>query len=321
MSFRLRFGGVTTVQASDTTVTVLVDGAPYNVFRNLFDDGSNHTIAVDTPQFSPSGGTRFTFAAWSDGGAISHTITSTLAGASYTATLDRAHRLNVTVGANGTVGYSPAADSSGTYVPQGTPVTLTATPTAPAVFGGWTGDTVSSNPVITLPMGRPYDVQAAFAPQLVITSGDPRPGAIVGKPYADSLQATGGAFLKSWSRVSGQLPAGLTLDAAGVISGIPTATGNFTFSARVTSGAQQAEQSFGIAVTAPALATANVVNQLLHAAGTLTIDDMRYLDLLGNKNCVVVSQNCFDVGDFLAWVQATGAVPVPPTVAGKGGRP
>jgi hypothetical protein len=71
----------------------------------------------------------------------------------------------------------------------------------------------------------------------------------------------------------------------------------------------------------PTLTTANVVNQLLNAAGTLTTDEMRYIDLLGNKNCVVVTQNCFDVGDFLAWVQATGAVPAPPIVAGKGGRP
>ncbi len=324
MSFRLRFGGVTTVQASDPAATVLVDGAPYNVFRNFFDDGSSHTIAVPDSQTPGNARTRFTFASWSDGGAISHTVTGALTGASYTATLDRAHRLNVTVGANGTVGYSPAADSNGTYVPQGTPVTLTATPTAPAVFGGWTGDTVSSNPVITLPMGRPYDVQAAFAPQLIITSGDPRPGGIMARPYADTLRASGGGLSQSWSIVSGQWPDGLTLAVDGRITGIPTATGTFTFTARVTSGAQQVQQQFGIAVTAPVLATANVVNQLLKAAGTLTVDDIRYLDLLGNKNCVVVNQNCFDVGDFFAWVLSTGATPAPPPSAAavrKGGRP
>jgi M6 family metalloprotease-like protein len=321
MTFRLRLGGFTTVQASDTTVTVLVDAVPYNVFRNLFDDGSSHTIAVDTPQFTPSGRTRFGWLSWSDGGAIAHTVTGALTGASYTATIAKAHRLDVAIGGSGTVSYNPPQDSAGTFVAQGTSVTLSATATPPFVFSGWTGDTTALSATLVLPMGRPYAIQANFDPQLVITSGDPRPGGIMGKPYADALQTTGGSFVKNWSIVAGQLPAGLTLTTTGGITGIPTATGSFTFTARVTSGAQQVQQQFGIAVTAPTLVTANVVNQLLKAAGTLTIDEIRYVDLLGNKSCVVVSQNCFDVGDFLAWVQATGAVPAPPAVAGKGGRP
>lgn len=324
MSFRLRFGSINTVEADDTGATVMVDGAGYTVFRDVFYDGSTHTIAVDTPQVSPSGRTRFGFASWSDGGAISHQVTGTLAGAAYTATLSKEHRLNVSVvGDPGTVSFSPPEDSSGTFLPQGTSVTITATPTPPYVFHGWTGDTIASNPILTLAMARPYAVTARFAQQLVMTSSDPRPAGIMGKPYADTLRATGGTTM-SWSIVAGQLPTGLTLGTTGLINGFPAATGNFTFTARVTSGAQQVQQQFGIAVTAPTLSTANVVNQLLNAAGTLTIDEIRYLDLLGNKNCVVVTQNCFDVGDFLAWVIATGATPGPlpsATVTRNGGRP
>ncbi|HEY7684621.1 MAG TPA: putative Ig domain-containing protein, partial [Gemmatimonadales bacterium] len=316
MAFRLRFGGLTRVQASDTTVLILVDGAPYNVFQDLFEGGSSHTIAVDTPQFSPSGRTRFGFQSWSDGGAISHSVTGIAAGATYTATLARAHLLNVTVGANGSVGYSPTADTSGTFVAQGTPVTLTATPTPPFVFGGWTGDTTASNPVLTLTMGRPFNLTARFDPQLAITSGDPRPGGLMGRPYADTLLTTGGTGTNTWQVVSGALPTGLTLAANGRITGIPSQTGSFTFTVRVTSGAQQQQQQFGLVITAPTLATAAVVTRLLTGAGALSVDDLKYLDLLGNKN------NTFDVGDFLAWVQATGATPAPPViVAGKGGRP
>jgi M6 family metalloprotease-like protein len=316
MAFRLRFGGLTRVQASDTTVLILVDGAPYNVFQDLFEGGSSHTIAVDTPQFSPSGRTRFGFQSWSDGGAISHSVTGIAAGATYTATLARAHLLNVTVGANGSVGYSSTADTSGTFVAQGTPVTLTATPTPPFVFGGWTGDTTASNPVLTLPMGRPFNLTARFDPQLAITSGDPRPGGLMGRPYADTLLTTGGTGTNTWQVVSGALPTGLTLAANGRITGIPSQTGSFTFTVRVTSGAQQQQQQFGLVITAPTLATAAVVTRLLTGAGALSVDDLKYLDLLGNKN------NTFDVGDFLAWVQATGATPAPPViVAGKGGRP
>jgi M6 family metalloprotease-like protein len=318
MGFRLRFGGLTVVQANDTTIPILVDGAPYNVFRDLFDGGSSHTIAVDTPQFSPSGRTRFGFQSWSDGGAISHSVTGSVAGASYTATLARAHLLNVTVGANGGVSYNPAADSSGSFVPHGTPVTLTATPTPPFVFGGWTGDTTASNPVLTLPMGRPFNVTARFDAQLAITSGDPRPGGIMGKPYADTLLSTGGTGAYNWFLVGGvgALPSGLTLAVNGRITGIPAVTGSFTFTVRVTSGAQQQVQQFGVTIAAPTLATAAVVTRLLTGSGALSADDLKYLDLLGNKN------NTFDVGDFLAWVQATGATPAPPVImAGKGDRP
>ena len=318
MAFRLRLGGVTRVQASDTTVAVLVDGLPYNVFLDLFDDGSSHTIAVDTPQYSPSGRTRFGFQSWSDGGAISHTVTGTVAGATYTATLARAHLLNVTVNANGSVSYNPTADSSGSFVPQGTPVTLTATPTPPFAFGGWTGDTSASNPVLTLPMGRPFNLTARFDPQLAITSGDPRPGGLMGRSYADTLRSTGGTGAYNWFLVGGvgALPSGLTLAVNGRITGIPAETGTFTFSVRVTSGAQQQVQQFSVTVAAPTLATAAVVTRLLTGAGALSVDELKYLDLLGNKN------NTFDVGDFLAWVKATGATPAPPVImAGKGGRP
>ncbi len=316
MSFRLRFGQLTQVKASDTTLQVQVDGASYNLFRDLFDEGSSHTIAVQDSQFPGSLRTVFTFQSWSDGGAISHTITGSLSGATYTATFARAHLLNVTVNANGSVSYSPIADSSGTFVLDGSPVTLTATPTPPFVFGGWTGDTTSNNPVLTLPMGRPFNLTARFDPQLVITSGDPRPGGLMGRSYADTLLTSGGTGAYTWQLVTGALPTGLTLAANGRITGIPSQTGSFTFTVRVTSGAQQQQQQFGLAIAAPTLATAAVVTRLLTGAGSLSADDLKYLDLLGNKN------NTFDIGDFLAWVQATGATPAPPVIlAGKGGRP
>lgn len=51
----------------------------------------------------------------------------------------------------------------------------------------------------------------------------------------------------------------------------------------------------------PPLATADVVAQLLSGTSALTPAELVALDLLGNHN------GGFDVGDFLAWVQATGA--------------
>jgi hypothetical protein len=51
------------------------------------------------------------------------------------------------------------------------------------------------------------------------------------------------------------------------------------------------------------LATADVVAQLLGTGTPLNADQLRYLDFQGNNN------NGFDVGDFKAWVDATGAEP------------
>ena len=323
MAFRLRFGGLTTVAANDTTAKVQVDGQPYSVFLDLLDEGSSHTIAVADTQLIRNGRTRLTFQSWSDGGAASHVITGALAGATYTATLAREHRLDVTVGANGAVAYSPAADSSGTFIAQGTPVTLTATPTAPFVFGGWTGDTTVAGALLVLPMGRPFAVSAHFDPQLIITSASPRPNATMGAGYADTLHASGGGATQSWQVVLGSLPPGLALSVTGRITGFPSQVGQFPFTVRVVSGAQSQQQSYSISVTAPTLAAATVLAQLLNGTGALTIDELRYIDMLGNKNCgIAPTPSCFDLGDFAAWVKATGAKPALLLAAArKGGRP
>jgi hypothetical protein len=124
----------------------------------------------------------------------------------------------------------------------------------------------------------------------------------MGAAYADTLRWAGGGPGATWSVVDGGLPPGLAVDAAGRISGVPGATGTFPFTARVTSGPQVAERGFTLTVGAPTLATSVVVTQLLRGTGPLTADALRYLDLLGNRN------SGFDVGDFRAWVDATGAV-------------
>ncbi len=65
-----------------------------------------------------------------------------------------------------------------------------------------------------------------------------------GSSYTATLSARGGNTPYSWSRTSGSLPPGLTLNSRGVISGTPTATGTYTFTARVTddNNARQEEQ-------------------------------------------------------------------------------
>ncbi len=59
------------------------------------------------------------------------------------------------------------------------------------------------------------------------------PTAHQNESYSDTLAATGGTLPYRWTVSAGALPQGLTLSSAGVVSGTPTASGTFSFSAEV----------------------------------------------------------------------------------------
>ena len=72
---------------------------------------------------------------------------------------------------------------------------------------------------------------------------------------------------------------------------------------QVISGSQTASMAYDLEVAHPALATADVVAHVTGTATTLSAEEITYLDLLGNNNGEA------DVGDFFAWVEATGVLP------------
>jgi hypothetical protein len=384
--FTLRFGSPTLVYASDTLAQVIVDGARYRKFSQVLVPGSIHTVSIDSVQLAPDSLTRFVFDSWSDGGARTHQIAARVEGDTLIAAVSRWYRLRVAVLGGGEVRSAPALDlAAGGYLPEGSSVTVWATPKPDTVFEGWSGDTSAAKDTLELALKRPYRLTATFLPRLVASAGQPPeavqgrsyrhqlqasggtgrytwelargslpsglalgtdgvisgtptqagvdtlvarvtsgsqsaevsltisvrealtasagipPGPVMGKPYSHTLTARGGTGSYSWSLVQGALPPGLSLDQGGTIAGIPAATGRFSSVARVVSGSQQAEVSVELNVTAPSLATSTVVAQLLGTSSQLNPDELRYLDLLGNRN------GSFDVGDFLAWVEATGA--------------
>lgn len=60
------------------------------------------------------------------------------------------------------------------------------------------------------------------------------PTGTVGAAYSQAITASGGTAPYLFTLTSGAPPAGLSLSAAGVLSGTPTTAGNFTFSVRAT---------------------------------------------------------------------------------------
>jgi len=300
MAFRLRFGSLTVASASDTGAVIQFDASSFNVFRDLLEEGSSHTVGFTDNQVAPNGRTRWHFVSWSDGGAISHPVTGSLAGATYTATVRRDFKLQATHTSGGGVTADTAINLvAGDFVPDGRAVHLTPVDSG-LNFCGWTGDTTTTDSVISVPMRRPYALIANFGSSPTITSANARPSGIMGAAYADTLQISGGGGVTVWSVIGGALPQGLTLSSAGVLSGFPQRTGNFSYTASVTS-CGTLSRAFTVSVAAPTLATSDVVAQLLGPTAPLNADQLRYLDYLGNNN------GSFDIGDFLAWVKATGA--------------
>lgn len=303
MSFRLRFGALTIVRASDTTAQIQFNGSSYSVYRDLLDSTVADTIGITDPQLSADQRRRFHFLSWSDGKAISHPITGSSAGGTITANVSRDFKLSAAANNGGKITADTAVNLAGDFIPEGRAVQLTPTDSG-FHFCGWIGDSTTTDSVISVPMHRPYALTANFGTAATITSATPRPNGIMGATYADTLRITGGGAVTSWSLISGALPPGVTLGATGVISGFPRQTGSFAYTARVVS-CDSSVKSFTLSVTAPTLVTSDVVAQLLGPTAPLTADQVRYLDYLGNNN------GSFDIGDFLAWVKLTGAVMSP----------
>lgn len=100
--------------------------------------------------------------------------------------------------------------------------------------------TVARNATVTVATQVATISQSGATPpnnSLTITSPATLPGGTVGTPYSYALQASGGVAPYRWSVISGALPSGLSLTAAGVISGSPTANANFNFGIQVTDSA------------------------------------------------------------------------------------
>jgi len=132
---------------------------------------------------------------------------------------------------------------------------ISGTPSQPGNFSFAVQVTDSSSPVQTAKQQLGITVAAANAVQITSTS---IPAGQVGSAYSTTLAATGGVTPYTWSLSSGSLPGGLTLVAAGTISGTPTTSGSFSFTVKVTDSttptAQTAAQALSLTINSDATA-------------------------------------------------------------------
>jgi Bacterial Ig-like domain (group 3)/MBG domain (YGX type)/Divergent InlB B-repeat domain len=165
-------GPKTVIDTLPTGLSVTVDGGPPQVapVSVSWTVGSQHTIATTSPQSAP--GTQFTFASWSDSGAISHTVTASASVMNYTATFSTSYQL--TVAANPPSGGTVSPASGGFYAAT-TAVAISATAYSGAYFAGWTGETNGaianpSSPNTTITMNAPENITANFqGPNFMVT--------------------------------------------------------------------------------------------------------------------------------------------------------
>ena len=154
-----------------------------------------------------------------------------------------------------TVAGSPAGTYSYSVTSGALPAGLTLNASTGAITGTPT-TTGSFNFTITATAGscsgsRTYTV-AIVCPAITLSPASPLPGGQAGVAYSQAISVSpAGSY--TFSLISGSLPSGITLNpATGVISGLPSTVGTFTFTVKAqTAGGCNGTQTYTLAIVCP----------------------------------------------------------------------
>ena len=96
---------------------------------------------------------------------------------------------------------------------------------------------------------------------------------MIGTQYAQTLVASGGTLpYMGWTVTAGSLPPGITLSPLGLLSGVPTTPGSFSFTVQVTDGANRTASKIFTVTVAPALPfllASGIVNGASYSGGSV----------------------------------------------------
>jgi hypothetical protein len=176
-----------------------------------------------------------------------------------------------------------------TSVPSGSEVTFTFTLTAPSTpgtynfqwrmmkdgSGGFGALTTNQQINVTTPGG-------SGGGQVQITTFSLADG-ILGRSYKQFLNATGGNAPYQWQITSGNLPPGLNFTSSGVIEGIPTKSGSYSFGLQVYDVTSNPGNSDAKRVMI------NIVEQ--GGSGAPNLPEITRIKIKGTKKLFVIGQN------------------------------
>ena len=204
----------------------------------------------------------------------------------------------------GTPGFAWSVVSS--LLPAGLSVSQTGvlggTPTTAGTFNFVLQATDSGAPVRTAQKAFTLKINPA---EPVITTASSLPDATVGTPYSRTLAATGGTPPFTWSVVAGSfLPGGLSLSAAGVLSGTPITADSFIFTLLATDSGtpvRTAQRTFNLTISA----APSITTQSPLPAGTVGVAYSQTLAASGGT-------------PGYAWSVVTGTLPPGLSLSGTG---
>ena len=176
-----------------------------------------------------------------------------------------------TVGEAYSVDLAATGDAPITWDATGLPAgldlsgsTISGTPTV----GGSFTVTVTASNATGINDVRNFTIFVAVKPTITTTA---LPDGVLGRAYSQSLVATGDPVI-SWSISDGDLPDGITLSPAGVMSGTATESGTFNFTVKAENGAGYDTQDLAIKIVVlPEITTASLANAVLGVPYTATL--------------------------------------------------
>jgi len=209
----------------------------------------------------------------------------------------------------GTTPYMWSVSGTPVFSIASTSGVLTGTPTQTGTFTFSVTVTDSMSRTAT----KPFSIDVT--PLVTTTS---LPDGRVGTTYAaPALTAKGGTSPYHWSIVSGALPAGLNpLSDSGVISGIPTVSGVFTFTVRVTDSAtpsQRNDKTLTLKIP-PQITTTSLPNGRINAAYSQTLAAAPSTDTPLTWSCSATCSTVLPPGLSLSF--SSGVISGTPTTAG-----
>jgi hypothetical protein len=155
---------------------------------------------------------------------------------------------------------------------------------------------------------------------LTITTTSPLPSGTVGQAYSTQIHTSGGQSPISYSLISGSLPPGLSLSSTGIISGMPTGSGNYSFTIRAsdscTTGAQSIQGIFSVTVNPAPCPVLSIASPSTLSTGTVGQGYSYQLHTSGGQSPVTFSVISGSLPPGLN-LNITGFISGTPTAAGN----